>query len=66
MIHWLVNWYDARRRQIDIDVLWPQLKELAPDLDMARAAFMYHCINDSAWSRHFLHDELVKQIEALP
>jgi hypothetical protein len=49
MIRWLMNWWRARQRQIDLEILWPTCKELAPDLDHAKAAFAVHAFNDTAW-----------------
>lgn len=50
---WLRNWWWARQRRIDLAILWPECKRLAPTLDHARAAFMVHAINDPAWVRHY-------------
>lgn len=50
MIRWLRARWHARLRRIDLLVLWPALKELAPDLDQARLAFMIHAMQDASWS----------------
>jgi hypothetical protein len=42
-------WY-ARLRKIDLKILWPSCKTLAPDLDHARAAFAMHALHDRAWT----------------
>ena len=46
---WLSRWFDKRRRQIDIEILWPLCVENAPSLDHAKAAFAVHAMNDDAW-----------------
>lgn len=56
--------YNERRRQIDLQILWPTLKERARDLDHAKAAFAYHCLNDPAW-QPLGEDEIMRRIEAL-
>lgn len=48
-MRWLRNWYNERRRNIDLQILWPACKEQAPDLDHARAAFAMHAFHDDAW-----------------
>lgn len=63
-IRWLQNWLWARQRAIDLAVLWPQCKEIAPDLDHARAAFAVHAFNDPAWVRYY-KDRLVNVIGEL-
>jgi hypothetical protein len=42
-------WWQARQRDIDLDILWPICLREAGDLDHAKAAFAYHCFNDPAW-----------------
>jgi hypothetical protein len=43
------KWWNARRRRIDMDILWPICLAGANDLDHAKAAFAYHAFNDPAW-----------------
>ena len=43
------NWWHARQRRIDMDILWPQCLAGARDLDHAKAAFAMHAFNDPAW-----------------
>lgn len=64
MIRWLQRWWWARQRAIDMEILWPQCKRLAADLDHAKAAFAVHAFNDAAWVRHYQYD-LYKVIDAL-
>jgi hypothetical protein len=45
----LDRWH-ARQRRIDLEILWPQIKANARDLDHARRAFAFHAFNDSAWT----------------
>jgi hypothetical protein len=49
MIRWLIRRWHARQRTIDLDILWPSCKNLAPDLDHAKAAFAVHAYHDPAW-----------------
>lgn len=49
MFGWIKRWWHARQRTIDMEILWPQCVELAPDLDHAKAAFAVHAMNDPAW-----------------
>lgn len=58
MLRWLFELWDAPRRKMDMDILWPQCVELAKDLDHAKAAFFYHIVRDSAWTRRYSDAEL--------
>lgn len=49
LIKLLFKWYDARRRNIDLAILWPICKERAASLDQAKAVFAVHAFNDPAW-----------------
>lgn len=64
LIKWLFAWYDARRRAIDLDILWPICKEQAPDLDHAKAVFAVHAFNDPAWAS-LGHDGIVAFIDRM-
>lgn len=44
-----LEWWRARRRRIDIEVLWPQLKRTAASPFRARQAFALHVNGDPAW-----------------
>lgn len=59
------GWYNARRRKIDIDLLWPACKQAAgDDLEKAHTAFKSHCCLDDAWSS--LHmDEIERIVDGL-
>jgi len=46
---WLVRFWHARQRAIDVDILWPACRDQAIDLDHARAAFALHASHDPAW-----------------
>lgn len=64
MIKLIQRWWWSRQRAVDLQVLWPACKEMAPDLDHAKAAFMLHAINDPAWARHYGED-LWQVVDAL-
>lgn len=52
-INWpALNWFAYQRRkqrQIDLDILWPSIKAVAPSLDKARIAMLLHMQFDPAW-----------------
>jgi hypothetical protein len=60
----LREWWDARRRKIDIEILWPCCKTQAEDLDQARMAFACHAFYDPAW-QSLGHNEIAKRIGEL-
>ena len=41
-----LNYWWARQRAIDLEILWPICKENARDLDHAKAAFAMHAFDD--------------------
>ncbi|UZF92171.1 hypothetical protein [Bosea sp. NBC_00550] len=43
------HWQD-RQRQIDIEILWPACFRNSRDIDCARLAFAIHAQNDPAWT----------------
>ena len=45
------DWWPARQRAIDLQILWPACKEGTSDLNYARAAFATHVFHDPAWLR---------------
>lgn len=49
MFRFLRNRWYAHLRRIDIEILWPSCRKLAPDLDHAKAAFAAHAFQDEAW-----------------
>lgn len=64
LIAWFMNWMNARRRAIDLDILWPICKERARDMDRAKAAFAVHAFNDEAWLS-LGHEGIVSTIDGL-
>jgi hypothetical protein len=58
------KWINARRRRIDIDILWPICVRGANDLDHAKAAFAVHCFNDPAW-QELGEDAIIRFIDRL-
>jgi hypothetical protein len=61
---WLLNWWHARQRKIDLQILWPECVKHGRDLDQAKAAFAYHAFNDRAWLC-LGEDEIKRRIDAL-
>jgi len=49
MIRWLRDLYYAKLRRLDLEILWPQCREHAANLEQARAAFARHASSDPAW-----------------
>lgn len=47
------SWWWARQRAIDLRVLWPECKRIAPTIEHARAGFAHHAFNDPAWREHY-------------
>lgn len=67
MIWWLKDWWYARLRKIDMEVLWPTCLAGARDLDHAKAAFAVHAFNDPAWlflGRNAIH-QIINGLEGL-
>lgn len=64
MIKWILNWWHARQRRIDLQILWPMCKDYAHDLEEAREVFLFHAVNDYAWLS-LGHEEIIKVIERL-
>jgi hypothetical protein len=60
----LMNWWRSRQRATDLQILWPSCRDLAQDLDHARAVFAFHAFNDPAWLS-LGEDEIVRIIGAL-
>jgi hypothetical protein len=64
-IYWLiVEWWRARQRNIDLEVLWPICKTGANDIEHAKAAFAYHACSDPAWQT-LGEAEILRRIDAL-
>ena len=49
ILRMIQRWWWRRQRALDLEILWPICKERAPTIDAARALFMYHAFNDTAW-----------------
>lgn len=64
MIRWLQRYWWALQRDVDLQILWPECKRQAPNIDQAKAAFAVHAFNDPAWVRAYGAD-LWKVIEGL-
>lgn len=64
MIRWLLNFWHARQRSVDLDILWPTIKAQANSIDHARAAFAAHAFHDEAWLC-LGETEIIRRIEAL-
>jgi hypothetical protein len=47
------QWWWKRQRKIDIEILWPECKKLAPTLHKAKLAFYNHANNTPAWFEYY-------------
>lgn len=66
MASWLTRFLWRRQRNIDIEMLWPILKEQAAgDIDRARQAFYLHAVNDDCWFCEFGEDKLWDEVMKL-
>ena len=65
MFDWLMKWWRARQRRIDMQILWPACKQVTDDLDCAKAAFFFHVARDAAWTKEYTTDELVHFVDEL-
>ena len=64
-MQWLWKWWRRRQRAMDMRILWPVLKEQAPDLHIARAAFYMHASNDCAWTDDYSVEDLIEFTEQM-
>ena len=58
------DWWYARQRGLDMQILWPTLLRQAPTLDHAKAGFAYHAFRDPAWCV-LGEDEIIRRIDEL-
>ena len=49
MMLWFGQWWRRRQRSLDLQLLWPSIREQAPSLEVAREAFSLHVAVDPAW-----------------
>jgi hypothetical protein len=61
----LARWWNKRRRNIDVQTLWPQCLENAGSREVARRAFRLHMQLDPAYS-DLSDDEKDMFLETLP
>lgn len=47
---WLLSRWREQQRSIDLEILWPACKKVAPDLTHAKVAFAVHAFSDEAWT----------------
>lgn len=66
LVTYLLRPWHAHMRAIDLMALWPACCKEAPDgnHDLAKAAFMFHCMHDPAW-RVLGEAEIIRRIDAL-
>ena len=64
MLRWIANWWHARQRAVDLEILWPACKANAPNMAQAKMAFAVHAFRDEAWLC-LGHDDIVRRIDEL-
>ena len=67
LLRWALSFVfdiDARKRDYDIQFLWPSMYAQAVDIEQARSAFATHALHDPTWTDHFTRDEILAQIKA--
>jgi hypothetical protein len=64
LLGWLRAWRYARRRRLDLEILWPCLVDEAQSLDDARVRFAIHAYNTPAWLA-LTPDELTRTLHNL-
>lgn len=65
MITRIRNWWWKRQRNIDLNVLWPECKRVAGDLEHARGVFACHAFHDPCWIEFYGEDRLKMFIDQL-
>ena len=60
---WLFD-FDARRREIDRRILWPEFKKQAKTMELARAGYLAHMMIDSAYDG-MTESEMLEFMETL-
>jgi hypothetical protein len=63
-MRWLMNWWHARQRAIDLATLWPSCRDQTDDIGHAKEAFAMHAFHDRAWLV-LGDDEIRRRIEVL-
>ena len=63
-LRWLRDWWHARQRALDVQLLWPGCRRHAPDINVARAIFATHALSDPAWLA-LGPEEMARRIAAL-
>jgi hypothetical protein len=64
MFRLLLDRWHARQRNDDLSMLWPSIRDMAGDMNTAKAAFAVHAFNDKAWLC-LGEKEIIRQIEEL-
>lgn len=54
-----------KQRAIDVELLWPALKDLSEDLAFAKRAMLAHALGESNWTTDLTDQEIVALIDAL-
>jgi hypothetical protein len=60
----LRTWWRARQRKLDLEVLWPQLRDNAGTPIHAKVAFAAHVLTEPAWLE-LGEEEIARVIDGL-
>lgn len=61
----IAGWWRGTQRKQDLNFLWPQCRAQAVNLELARMAFLYHALQDTAWTKDFTEEEIRKMVGEL-
>ena len=61
----IFKWWRAHQRRMDLAILWPVCKQEAPTLEHAKLAFLTHALNDTAWTKDYGREALVRYVDTL-
>jgi hypothetical protein len=53
VIERIKKWLRRRERSVDMTMVWPQFRALAPTLEIAREAFFQHISGEEAWTKDY-------------
>lgn len=49
LFQWLRKYWRQRRREMDVEHLWPKLRDHTDNINEAKSAFSVHAFHDPAW-----------------
>lgn len=61
----ITRWLRKQQRAMDMQMLWPECLEIAPDRSYAVMAFGMHVLRDPAWTIDYCEEALVWMLDCL-